>query len=70
MKPIYLIFYLQPEMRELRPETPWELMIGFRNRLIHEYFRVNLHTVWDTLKEDLPNLIPQTEPIIPPEDEI
>ena len=32
-------------------------MIGMRNRLIHEYFRVDLVTVWDTARTDLPRLI-------------
>jgi uncharacterized protein with HEPN domain len=45
-------------------------MVGLRNRLIHEYFRVDYGTVWDTIHNDLPSLIRQLEPLIPPEDEI
>jgi uncharacterized protein with HEPN domain len=43
-------------------------MIGMRNRLIHEYFRVDLTTVWDTVRTDLPRLIMLIEPLVPPED--
>lgn len=56
------------ETRDAHPEIPWEQMIGMRNRLIHEYFRVNLTTVWETVQNDLPPLIAQVEPLIPPED--
>lgn len=41
-----------------------------RNRLIHEYFRVNLKTVWETVQNDLPRLIALMEPLVPPEDEV
>ena len=44
-------------------------MIGMRNRLIHEYFRVDLTTVWDTVRNDLPRLIALVDPLVPPEDE-
>jgi uncharacterized protein with HEPN domain len=52
--------------QESHPEIPWHLMIGMRNRIIHEYSRVNWGTVWDTVKEDLPALIRSLESLIPP----
>ena len=58
------------QTRDAHPEIPWEQMIGMRNRLIHEYFRVNLTTVWDTVQNDLPCLIALIEPLVPPEDEV
>ena len=58
------------DMRDAYPELPWPQMIGMRHRLIHEYFRVDLATVWDTVRNDLPPLIDQLEPLIPPEDEV
>jgi uncharacterized protein with HEPN domain len=58
------------ETRDAYPKIPWEQMIGMRNRLIHEYFRVNLVTVWETVQNDLPSLIERVEPLIPPEDEV
>ena len=56
--------------REAHPEIPWEQMIGLRNRLIHEYFRVNLATVWETVHNDLPRSIALLEPLVPHEDEV
>lgn len=43
--------------RSKLPEIPWPVVVRMRNRLIHEYFRVNLRIVWDTVKNDLPPLI-------------
>jgi uncharacterized protein with HEPN domain len=58
------------ETRDAHPELPWPQMAGMRNRLIHEYFRVDLATVWETVKNDLPPLIAVLEHLVPPEEEI
>lgn len=58
------------ETRDAHPNIPWDQMIGMRNRLIHEYTRVNLTTVWETVQDDLPPLIAWIEPLVPPEHEI
>ncbi len=31
-------------------------MAGMRDKLIHEYFGVNLNMVWQTIQEDLPQI--------------
>ena len=56
--------------REAHPDIPWHEMIGMRHRLIHEYFRVDLRVVWETVQRDLPQVIALIEPLVPPEDEI
>jgi len=56
--------------REAHPNIPWPEMIGMRHRLIHEYFRVDLRVVWETVQRDLPQVIALIEPLVPPEDEI
>lgn len=40
-------------LREKYSETPWQEITGMRNRLIHEYFGVDLNIVWQTIEEDL-----------------
>lgn len=37
-------------------DIPWAQIIGMRNLLIHDYGRVNLELVWDTIQIDLPGL--------------
>lgn len=40
-------------IRARYPEIPWQETIAMRNRLIHEYFGVDLEIVWQTIEEDL-----------------
>ena len=47
---------LPQNIRDQYPESPWQEMVGMRNRLIHEYFGVDLNIVWQTIEEDLPSL--------------
>lgn len=49
------------EFQEAHPDIPWHEIIGMRNRLIHEYSRVDLVRVWDTARRDVPRLISMLE---------
>ena len=37
-------------------DVPWKEMAGLRDRLIHQYFGVNLDTVWKIIRQELPDL--------------
>lgn len=51
------------------PDIPWSGIIGMRNRLVHGYFSINLERVWETVQQDIPRLLSQLEPLVPPESE-
>ena len=40
-----------------------------RNRFVHDGFAIQLESLWQTVQDDLPPLIAQLEPLVPPEPE-
>lgn len=48
--------HIPETFRHLNPDIPWKQMTAMRNVLIHEYFGVNLNTIWQTLHLRLPIL--------------
>lgn len=48
-------------LKNENPQTPWQDIADMRNKLIHEYFEVDLELVWEVVKEDLSPLKKQVE---------
>lgn len=44
------------EIKNQSKEIPWREISGMRDLLIHDYFGVNEKVVWETAKNDLPEL--------------
>ena len=44
---------IPPEIRQQKPTLPWQAISGMRDKLIHEYFGVDLTIVWQTIQHDL-----------------
>lgn len=45
--------------KEIYTQIPWNEMYGFRNRIMHDYDQINMNIVYDTIKDDLPDLLKQ-----------
>jgi uncharacterized protein with HEPN domain len=50
---------ISDQTRALEPDVPWRQIAGMRDKLIHEYFGVDLALVWDVVERELPVLRPQ-----------
>ena len=59
---------VSPQYQQEHAEIPWDEIIGMRNRLVHEYFRIIPRRVWDVVEKDIPELVRLIEPLIPPDE--
>lgn len=41
------------ELKIKYPNLPWKDMISMRNKVLHEYFGVDVDILWQTINEDL-----------------
>jgi uncharacterized protein with HEPN domain len=47
---------LSPDFKKNNPDLPWKDISGTRDKLIHDYFGVNIDIVWDIIKNELPSI--------------
>ena len=45
-----------PETRAQHPAVPWSAAARMRDRLVHQYFDIDLDVLWSTITVDLPEL--------------
>ncbi len=55
---------LSSDLREKHPHIPWQDIAGMRDKLIHQYFGVDIETVWLTVKDDIPNIKDEVSKIV------
>ena len=56
--------HVPEEICRKHPEIPWRKMRGMRNYIIHVYHRTSSETIWETITDDLPPLIPRLEELL------
>jgi uncharacterized protein with HEPN domain len=52
--------------RQRFSSVPWNLIVGMRHKIVHEYFRIDFDVVWDTANISVPELLRALEPEIGP----
>ena len=48
---------LTDDYKKKYSDIPWNAMYGLRNRIVHDYGSVDLNVVFNTLKQDIPELL-------------
>ena len=56
--------HLSAELTDNNPEIPWHSVAGFRNIVVHEYFRVDEFLVWNIIQYNLPILKAKVEKLL------
>lgn len=55
---------ISSNLRNKYPNIPWKDIAGMRDKLIHDYFGVDIDAVWSTAKKDIPMLKKEIEEIL------
>ncbi|MBA3872430.1 MAG: DUF86 domain-containing protein [Anaerolineae bacterium] len=58
---------ISAEAQTQNANLPLQKIAGMRNRMVHEYFRIDLDIVWNTVQQEILGLITQLQSIVPPE---
>lgn len=56
---------IHAEIGQRTPKIPWVRIIGMRNRMVHEYFRIDASIVWETIRDALPDFADQMRELLP-----
>ena len=51
-------------LQDKYPAVPWREISGFRNQIVHAYFSLDLDIVWETVANDVPELLLQVGEIL------
>jgi uncharacterized protein with HEPN domain len=59
-----LVSRLSEDFLEKHSQIPWYAIKGMRNLHAHDYEKVDLNIVWNTLTEDIPDLLNKLDMIL------
>lgn len=54
-------YKLTKEFKNEHPELPWDIIIGMRHVMVHGYYTISPEKVWQTIIDDIPEMIPILE---------
>jgi|CXWL01.1.fsa_nt_gi uncharacterized protein with HEPN domain len=60
---------ISDEFKTAHPAIPWRDIAGLRNRIVHEYFRLDLDIIWEISQRDVSALATAITPLVPPNPE-
>ena len=55
---------VSPSLKAAHPDIAWKPIAGMRDKLIHDYFWVNVQLVWDAVERDLPALYEKVKDLL------
>ena len=55
---------LEPKIRENVKDVLLEDVIGMRNKIVHDYFEIELSIVWDAATIDVPDLLSKVQKVL------
>lgn len=55
---------ISDEFQEQHTDIPWFKIVGMRNILVHDYFKIDINAVWSVVETDLPTLYDQIKHIL------
>lgn len=58
------IRHLPSDLKKEKADVPWQDIMDMRNKIIHEYFGVDLELVWEVVKKEVPTLKDQVNEIL------
>lgn len=47
---------LPEDFKKANADIPWSQIGGLRNRIVHDYFGLDLEIIWQVIQHDLPDL--------------
>ena len=56
---------LSSDFRSQHPDIPQTDIAGMRDKVVHQYDRVRFDVVWNTIQQDIPELLRLITPLLP-----
>ena len=54
---------LSEDFKAYHKTIPWRALKGMRNKIVHEYGNVDMSVIYDTVKNDIPELLKELKQI-------